>query len=388
MKKRLLAVQGPQQLIAGLIAMDWYDEQRAPGEKYYSVLLMYDFMMPDHLEQEFVDVIGALAKIAVWDKTVFIADAEMNQMMRGPYVGATEKLRQYIGEPGFDEIHIGRDFCGNGSPLILNAYPESARILYGDSFGLVGNEELSSAFNWGKPFHAARDAFKLFVKKTLYGTHQKLAFDAAVLTLPLDWSGHYLDKLPLMVPAKEFVITKVKQFGAALPDLRAYQDVLVDPSRANFLFLLSNLSASGYMEEDAEIALYCDVIRELAHPDGCILLKAHPRAHEKILNGVVAGLGDRYPHIKIIDDVKLSRFPVELWVTLLRSSTIVPMFSTSAINLKYFYDQGVVLPLTPERMKRYCYPNKYGTFEKANQIISQTVQNLSSWDNQSVLWRG
>lgn len=388
MKKRLLAVQGPQQFIAGLIAMEWYGEQTAPEEHYYSVLLMYDFMMPSHLEQDFVNVINALAATSVWQKKVFICGADMGQMMRGPYLGATEKLRNYLGETAFDEVHIGRDFCGDGSPLILNAFPNSTRILYGDAFGLVGNEALSDVFNWRTPFQATLDFLKLFVKKTVYGTHRKLAFDTAVLTLPLDWSGHYLDKLPLMVPSKDFVTTKVGKIGTSLAALNAYQDVLVANSEQKYLFLLSNLSASGYMDEDAEIELYCEIIIEIAPSDTCIFLKAHPRAHEKILNAVVARLRNRYENIKIIDDVKLSMLPVELWVKLLRQSTIVPIFSTSAINLKYLYGQAVVLPLTRARMKKYCYYNKYDSLAKGNQIISESVNNLSSWDNQSVLWRG
>lgn len=386
--KRLLAVQGPQQFIAGLIAMTWYARQTSPGQEYYSVLLMYDFLMPEHLEAEFVQVINDLANVMPWDKVVFVSGARMRSIMNGKYERAKSQLRDCLSENAFDEIHIGRDFCGDGSPLVLNAYPEGTRLLYGDSFGLVGNEAVCDTFDWRNPVRAAASALKQYVKIRLNGTHQKLPFDAAVLTLPLDWSGEYLNGLDLMVPSRDFVKEKIKSFSDALPALNAYEDSLLEPGQTHFLFLLSNLSASGYMSEAAEIALYVETIVTLAPSGARILIKAHPRAHERITAQVIAGICDRYTDIMIIDSQELSRFPVELWVRLLNECTIVPIFSTSAINLKYFYEQSVVLPLTDTMMKKYCYPDKLDAFQKVYKIIGESVINLDGWDNQSVLWKG
>lgn len=387
-KKRLLAVQGPQQFIAGFIAMTWYAQQKSPEQDYFSVLLMYDFLMPAHLEPEFVRIITELASVIEWQKVVFVSGSEMRDTMRGRYSGSTENLRGLLREDSFDEIHIGRDFCGDGSPLLLNAYPESTRLLYGDSFGLVGNEAVCDTFDWRHPVRAAASACKEYLSARFNGTHRKLAFDAAVLTLPLDWSGQYLDALPLMVPARDFVCAKIKQFSEVLPALNAYEDSLISPGCVSFLFLLSNLSASGYMDEQSEIDLYFETIVELAPSEAQIIIKSHPRAHEKITTQLVDRIAGRYTNIKIINDSSLSRLPIELWVKLLQHSTIVPIFSTSAINLKYFYGQNVVSPLTSVVMEKYCYPNRLDAFKKAYKVISQSVHNLDGWDNKSVLWKG
>ena len=63
MKKRLLAVQGPLQFIAGYIAMKWYENIKWGSENSESVLLMYDFLMPENIEPEFVNVITKLASL-------------------------------------------------------------------------------------------------------------------------------------------------------------------------------------------------------------------------------------------------------------------------------------------------------------------------------------
>jgi hypothetical protein len=387
-KNRLLAVQGPQQLIAGVIAMEWYARTRSEACEYRSVLVMYDFLMPEHLEQDFVNVIGELSRAVTWDKVAFIGAAELGRMMKRRYTQAKAQLRERLGEPGFDEIHIGRDFCGDGSPLILNAYPDSAKLLYGDAFGLVGNEAATERFDWRNPARSAAAACKKYLKSKLLGTHKKITFDAAVLTLPLDWTGTYLNAMPLLVPSQEFVVDKIEAFSNHLPDLNAYADALLAGGGNNYLFLLSNLAASGYMAEEAEIALYVDTVRKLVPPDGRVLFKAHPRAPESILNGVMERVAADYPDIKIIDDASLSRFPIELWVRLLQSCTIIPVFSTSALNLKYFYDKNVILPLTEATMKRYCYPGKLADLLKVYQIISQSVANLGKWDGRTVLWKG
>jgi hypothetical protein len=388
MKKRLLAVQGPQQFIAGFIAMEWYKQSNADSQQYETVLLMYDFLMPESSEAEFVDVIVKLAEVEHFDKTIFISGAEMRKLMAGRYANSKQTLRALIGEEEFDEIHIGRDFCGEGSPLILNAYPNSTRLLYGDAFGLVGNEAEFDNFNWRAPIRGAASACKKFLKDAVYGTHEKLNFHAAVLTLPLDWSGNYLNKLPLIVPDRGFVISTIGRFARHLDELNDYIDTLLDVKENNYLFLLSNLSASGYMSEADEIEMYYQTISALVPADACLFLKAHPRAPQSVLNSLMARLGNGHGKVKVIDDVKLSRLPVELWVKLLQSCTIVPIFSTSAINLKYFYDQGVVMPLSEAGMTKYCYADKLPSFVKVYRAIAESVENLDTWDRKYPLWKG
>ena len=55
MRKRLLAVQGPTQFLAGYIAMEW--ERESEGlEPMDTVVLSYDFLMTKSQENELADV--------------------------------------------------------------------------------------------------------------------------------------------------------------------------------------------------------------------------------------------------------------------------------------------------------------------------------------------
>jgi Alpha-2,8-polysialyltransferase (POLYST) len=388
MKKRLLAVQGPLQFIAGYIAMEWYKKMQPNVDSCETVLLMYDFLMPEDMERQFVEVITELSLLQKWENVVFINGPEMHQVMKGAYSSSIEKLQGLIGKTDFDEIYIGRDFCGDGSPLILNAYPGAARIIYGDSFGLVGNEAVCDNFDWRSPFRSVASRCKKYLTDAMNGTHQKLPFDTAVLTLPLDWSGNYLDNLPLLVPEKTFVVKTIERLSSELAELNEYVDSLMKTKEASYLFLLSNLSASGYMSQESEISLYFETVTSIAPAGSPIFLKAHPRAPANVFNVLAAKLSDLYEKIVIIDDAKLSRFPIELWVRLLQNCTIVPIFSTSSINLKYFYDKSVILPLNEASIAKYCYREKSASLSKANRAISESVNNIGGWDGNSPLWKG
>jgi hypothetical protein len=210
MRKRLLAVQGPLQFIAGYLAMKWYERAQNNSEQSQSVLLLYDFLAPASIEPEFVEIITRIAAVQKWHSVVFIGGKEMNEILAGYYAGSMEKLRHAVGEDHFDEIYLARDYCGYGSPLIINAYKNAARVMYGDSLGIVGNEAAISGFNWDSPIIAVLSYCKRFLKGRIYGKPVRLRFDAAVLTLPIACSRGYLDGTPLLVPSIEFVTSGVK----------------------------------------------------------------------------------------------------------------------------------------------------------------------------------
>lgn len=389
MKKKLLAVQGPLQFIAGYIAMKWYENINRGSENSESVLLMYDFLMPENIEPEFVNVITKLASLQKWHSIIFISNTDMTEIMKGKYTGCIKKLKIAIGESEFDEIYLARDYCGNGSPLIVNAYPDSSRITYGDSLGLVGNEAIFNNFNWRSPVRSILSLCKKTLLGFLYGSPEKFAFDAAVLTLPQDWSGNYLNYVQLMVPEKSHVVNTLMAIYANLIDLSTYCNSLLKHNNSDnkFLFLLSNLSASGLMSEINEISLYLEIIKQTATKDSIIYIKPHPRSALTVLKAIVERLEDEY-QIIVIDHAELLRYPIELWVALLQNCTIIPIFSTSAVNLKYIYDKEVILPLDDYKIATYFYQNQISYVSKLHSMVSQSISRLESWDGRSTLWNG
>jgi hypothetical protein len=387
MKKRLLAVQGPIQFIAGHIAMEWYKHIKHGAENFDTVLLMYDFLMPESMEAEFVKVITRLAAPFKWHSIIFISAVEMVAIMKGSYSKRVEKLHNAVGGTLFDEVIIGRDFCGDGSPLIINAFPFATRIVYGDSFGIVGNETITDHFDWRRPLRSVASRCKTSLLDLIYGKHKKFSFDSAVLSLPLDWSGTYLDNLELLVPNRDFVVDEIMNMSAAIHELSIYADLLLAPDENNYLFLLSNLSASGYLSLESEAELYIEIINQSAPQGATVLLKAHPRAPKFVLNMVAERIGNNFKTV-LIDREEIASYPIELWTKLLENCTIVPIFSASAYQIKYIYGKDVILTLDDNRINRFIFHDRRHVMSKGNQSIVSCVENIDEWDGNSPLWKG
>jgi hypothetical protein len=387
MKKRLLAVQGPLQFIAGFIALEWHGKSQEQSQ-YENVLLMYDFLMPEELELEFAAVIKRLAQVGSWARVVFISAARMKSIMQGNYAGSIGSLQDELGTAEFDEIFLARDFCGEGSPLIGNAYPRAKKIEYGDSLGLVADRTQFSDYDAKRPVRSALSACKKFLRRCVWGGHRRFQFDTAVLSLPLDLSHGELDGVALVVPPKHHVQETVRAVSRTLDDLNGYCRSLLEFAKGTtcHLFLLSNLSASGLMSEENEIAMYMEIIRTTAVAGDTVFLKVHPRSSRRVLDAVVAGIGDAF-QIKIIDDVQLARLPVELWTELIRSSNVVAMFSTAAVNIKYIHDKEVRLPLDDTIIQRYIDPLKIAYVKEVQGMTEQAVAALKTWDEKSILWK-
>jgi hypothetical protein len=387
MRSRLLAVQGPLQFLAGLLAMEWYQKVRAESGQFKSILLLYDFLAPEHVEADLCQVINRIAGIRPWHAVIFISGKDMRAMLQGRYSESMQRLRHLIGEDDFDEIFLARDYCGYGSSLIVSTYRNAKRIMYGDSLGIVGNEAALGGVNWNAPFRWLMSRGKQLMRDWLFGGPDRLKFDAAVLTLPIVCSTGYLDEIPLLVPNRELVVDTIRAMYGKLGELQQYCDSLIGRcgAQANpLLFLLSNLNRSGLTTSESEISLYAEIINSMAPQGSSILLKGHPRDSAEVLAAVVDRLHPGYKVI-VIDDPGLARVPIELWAGLIERCMIVPIFSTSAINLRYIYGKAVHLPLNEDRVKRYFSRSKIPYMIRGNQLISGAIENLATWDGSTAL---
>jgi len=382
MKYRLLTVQGPLQFLTGYIAYRW---QRPPAPDVEDILLLYDFFVAPEIEARIAEAVRELAAAAPWVRIVQIDGADMSALMRTRYSRSIRRIRSRIGVAHFDEIYLSRDYLGHGSPLLLNAYPEARKVVYGDSFGLMGQKESVAAIeapaNW-------RDRLKLAVRRRLFGEPCTIAVDDAVLSLPIDMTGRALDGIPLSVPSREHVVACLEQIYRAQPELRAYCESLREQGRsgASHLYLLSNLTASGLSEAKQEVDLYLEVIRATSPSGGTVYIKPHPRSAFEMLQTLARELANSYDVI-VVDDARFARMPVELWIDLMRHCEVVAIFSTSSINLKYLFNKNVILAMTDARIARYIKPLAQSHITLLHQIMSEAIANLDNWDGQSVLWQ-
>jgi hypothetical protein len=388
MRSRLLAVQGPLQFIAGFLAMEWYQKVRGESENSKSTLLLYDFLTAENVEADLYQVINRIAGIRAWHAVIFISGKDMRAMVQGRYSDSMQRLRNLIGENDFDEIFLARDFCGYGSPLIVNTYRNAKRIIYGDSLGVVGNEAALGGVDWNSPLRWLISLGKQRIRDRLFGGPDRIKFDAAVLTLPIVCSTGYLDEIPLMVPHRDLLVDTIRAVYGRLGELQEYCTSLIGRCGAQenpLLFLLSNLSGSGLTTREGEVSLYAEIINSVAPPGSAILLKGHPRDSAQTLAAVVDRLHPNYKVI-IIDDPGLARVPIELWVGLIERTMIVPIFSTSAINLRYIFGKTVQLPLNEDRIRRHFFKSKIRYMILGTQLISRSIENLATWDGRSALF--
>jgi hypothetical protein len=389
MRKRLLAVQGPFQFIAGLIAMEWYAKTYHDDDKFDTILVIYDLLADKNVELNMVGAITKLASFESFSSIVFIDSNNMNEIVNGFYSDSIKKLKKFINETDFDEIFIARDYCGDGSPLIINAYPSASRITYGDAFGLVGNEHVFNMFNWRSPVRSALSRYKQIFRHIIFGRSKKFRFDTAVLALPFDMSGVYLNDIPLLIPERSFVIERFLSVCGHMSELNLYCEELLKAGTEgnNYLFLLSNLSASGFISIDNEILLYIQLIENTAKKNSTVFIKAHPRSNNIIFDKVVKFLSENYK-VVAIDDNRFSGFPIELWVKLIDGCNVVPIFSSSSLNIKYVFNGNVIITLNSRIIKEIFYKDKVFECRVDNNAIFKSLLRLNNWDGKTVLYKG
>lgn len=387
MKNYLIAVQGPLQIVAALIAFEWLEKQSDKNNDAKLILLMYDFGVPFSAEDGMVDAIKRLGGIKNWEKIIFIKGADMRLISLQNYSKCKQDLKLKIGYESFDAIFIARDYGSFGTQLILNSYAEAEHIEYGDSLGLVGSEN-DLKLSWKDIFNFPAMYLKSILKKAVYRHYPKrFKFDKTILSIPIDWSGSYLKDINLIVPAKEQVTHVIFTMAELLSDLKTYSNELVNNEHENYtLVLLSHLTNSRFTTFDNELELYTQIIRDNIQAGNTIILKNHPRGNPEIVSALIKRFKSEYK-IKSVND-NYSFYPIELWMYLLNKCQIMPIFSSSAISINYIYSKNVVLTLDEDKIKKYIYKDKQAETIEAEVMNKVALEALGNWDGNSAVWSG
>lgn len=380
MRRRLLTVQGPLQYITGYIAQSW-QQTSSPCE---DTLLLYDFLCAPEVEDQIADAVLSIAGSVKWKRIVHIRGDQMTVLMRQRYRSSILGLKNMLGESDFDDIYLARNHVGDGSALLLNAYAAARKHAYGDSFGLVGQQEALARLEGPA---GLKTRLRELTRSLIFGAPKPVPFDDAVLSLPIDMSGTYLQRTPFLVPSHAHVSQTLKSMYDVMLELRGYCDKLRTRSRMQEtpLYLLSNLAGSGLCSIEQEVELYLDVIREYSLRGQTLFIKPHPRSSFEFLKAIQRQLLKDYD-VVIVDDPRFARLPIELWVGLMAHCNLIAMFSTSCINLKYIYSKKVVLPLNDARMSRYFQTAPKEHVVLHYRLMKEAMQNLDDWDGNSALW--
>jgi hypothetical protein len=384
-KKCLISVQGPTEFLAGYIAYRWCEE-KIWFEKSKVTLLIYDTCVPLENEIVFQNTIREIASTYRFHKIFFMSQLESNKISKNHYSKSISELKRLIDEENFDYLFLSRDFGGFMTKLIPNAYPKALKIEYGDSFGLVGNKkevEGTHIESLRKPLRFLKSK----IKKIIYSHyHKSYPFDLTVLTMPLVWDVNYLNDKTLVIPDQLFVKEFVLKIASKLTKLHNYcEELLANPDNNSKLYLLSNLSNSGVCTFENEVSLYEEIIVQTASAGQRIILKNHPRGSDLMLIQLKEKLNSLFV-LEFITDERFSFIPIELWDVILDNSEVYPIFSTSAISLKYLYSKQVMLTLDDEKIKKYIYFDQRPEINQGVNMIDEAIKTLVDWDSNSPLW--
>ncbi|WP_461789345.1 hypothetical protein [Pedobacter sp.] len=382
--KSLIAVQGTAQFITAYIAFLWHEE-KILKEKSEAVLLVYDTSVPED-EDLFKNSILSMASIQEWHKIVFISTEEMKKISSNIYAKCISKLVTKLDEANFDNIYIARDFGSFGTQLIINSYPSSVKIEYGDSFGLIGNQDelkITMAVFFNNPLMIA----KTIIKQLIYLQFpSRFNFDLTILSIPLIWDRRYLKGKNIVIPEMKFVRSVFSRLANQFTDLQIFCESLLYTSEAKpNVYLLSNLYNSGFSTIKNEVDLYEEVIFETAKPGQTIILKNHPRGSNIIMQSLKERLSKNFI-VLLVDDERFKFLPIELWEKLFQRAIIYPIFSSSVISLRYLFATNVVMSLNDEKIFRYIFPNKVAESIHSEEMCHEASDALFNWDEKSPLW--
>ena len=135
----------------------------------------------------------------------------------------------------------------------------------------------------------------------------------AVLALPVSFSG-WPTYLTLDIPTRSHVVQVLTHLSKSLTDIDEYCTYLLNESSSDskYLFLSSNMSASGYMSQESEVLLYIQIINEIVPHGSTIYIKPHIRSPLSTIEALCYEIRNNY-NVILINDNRFSRLPLELW---------------------------------------------------------------------------
>ena len=122
-------------------------------------------------------------------------------------------IKRLFGTNHYDEIFYPHDVVGHLYHLLCLAYPDARRICFGDAMGIVFQKEVRLGL--------------LGIKPPAVESNYSCRPDIAALILPVDQSGSFLDKIPLIVCQKDTVLEVIDECIRATPELQNLSSPIV-----------------------------------------------------------------------------------------------------------------------------------------------------------------
>lgn len=289
---------------------------------------------------------------------------------------------------GFDEILYQHDTSGVFYQLAATAYPAARRVCIGDAFGMVYEQGFIQGYFGGDGGSGRRIGRR--VRNFLQGGWQALEFPAippqlAALVLPVDPSGQYLKKIPLLVCARSAFLDAVAHCARAAPQLAAYVSAALAPHRGRnkYLLVTEHYAEVGQLAPGREVEMYCAIIESHCEPGSVVYVKRHPAERLPKGDQVRERLAGRFEVVLL--GALWMRYPIEIWEEMVRECRAICM-AYPVLSLKYIYGVDPVQPMDDAFIERWFEPRQWAWTRDSLRLYTEPARQLAAWDGRSVLW--
>lgn len=382
-RRCLIHVFAPQNMIPAVSAVRWFGESQIGKTDADAVILIH---MPGWNEEQHRRIAPIIARQAAsqgWMDVRYLTDDQMNQIV-GPSGNPTDsvslaRFREMLGfsENYFTEIYFSHSIVGHAAQVCMGGFPTAKRITYGEGFGLMEDKEYviasTTGMGWDEETQHLRRRVELEATK-------------AVLILPADQTGDCLADKELIIVPRAVALSVIDDFQQTSPELVSYtQEVLKEVSGLPYLFMAANLADMGAMSQEAEAAMYAELIQSYAPPGSVVLIKAHPLGSARVDELVAEKL--RSSHQAKVLSTKFNRYPIEMWRDLISACQVISL-STGAITLEYLFGKPVIYGFNSEILLKYLSERVLHRFIEGDALHRLILENLSRWDGKSVIASG
>ena len=388
-RRCLVYIYGPQNIVPAISAVRYFGtvKCKGEGEEVYFLLHMPGFSDENilKLQKVAINLISSLH----FPSPLVITDRDIQTKIKprfSRYNSTSRRFKKMVGIESFDEIYYPHDLVGIVVELCISSYPAAKRIIFGDGMGSLYSKDYLKYIYPQSMYKSVISQVKESIINFLKGRPEPYRPDFAVAILPIDWSGHFLVNVELIVVPRRYVLKIIFDCVHNIPEIAIYTNFLLDMApEPRFFILLTNLSDANFISPESEIDLNLNIIYNHIPKKSSIIIKRHPLSSTSIEYKLKALLSNDYDVHIISPDYDL--YPVEIWSELILKSNIISIGS-SIISIAHIYKKPVIYPMNEKTIRKY-FPEQSWNGMKTTFIQFQAQLNsLTQWDEKSVLWVG
>ncbi len=257
-----------------------------------------------------------------------------------PIMVRAKALRNLLRMHGsaYGDVYYSHDASGDRTAqAVMQAYPDAARICYGDPPGFI-YPPLDASIG------RVRTGLGVWLKsKFIYRGVKELDRDRAIVTLDMNGSRSrtvsdqvFDELLPKLLDGTSKLVEH------ALDELLS----AASADTAPYLLLMSNFSESGLCIASSERDLYVEIIERHVPKGATVILKPHSASREMDAKALGLRLRD---HRILVSTPVMQTMPIELMPDLIDACTTLSVSSSSALlcrlmkpRLRHVLDDGLI----------------------------------------------